>query len=64
MATAGAMLAATYRSVAPIAIGLGLVTRAQSDALLADIASAMRDHGDTSFLWPLLIGVHVRRPPR
>jgi ubiquinone/menaquinone biosynthesis C-methylase UbiE len=62
LATAGAMLAATYRSVAPIAIGLGLVTQAQSDALLTDVATAMRDHGDMSFLWPLLIGVHVQRP--
>ncbi len=57
LATAGAMLAATYRSVAPIAIRLGLVTEAQSDALLSDVATAMRDHGDAR----LLVAVADRR---
>jgi hypothetical protein len=64
LATTGLMLAATFRSVAPTAIRLGVLTEGQRDAWLADIATAMRDHGDASLLWPLLIGVHVQRPPR
>ncbi|GIH21304.1 methyltransferase domain-containing protein [Rugosimonospora africana] len=63
LATAGWMLTATYRSIAPTAIGLGLLSERERDAWLAGMASAMRDHGDASLLWPLLIGVHVRRPP-
>jgi SAM-dependent methyltransferase len=61
LATAGGMLAATYRSVAPAAIALGIVTPEQRDAWLTDIAGAADTHGDHSVLWPLLIGAHKRR---
>ncbi len=64
LATAGYMLAATYRSIAPLAIRFGLITEAQRDEWLADIETAMREHADASLLMPLLIGVHVRRPGR
>jgi ubiquinone/menaquinone biosynthesis C-methylase UbiE len=59
--TAGAMLAATYRSVAPAAIAQGIVTGVQRDAWLTGIADATATHPDHSVLWPLLIGVHKQR---
>jgi hypothetical protein len=58
---AGPMLAATYRSVAPAAVGLGIITEHQRDQWLADIARAMTDHPDHSALWPTLISVHKQR---
>ena len=64
LATAGWMLAATYRSIAPTAMALGLLTAQERDAWLTEITTAMCLHGDASLLWPLLIGVHVRRPSR
>jgi SAM-dependent methyltransferase len=63
LASAGGMLAATYRSVAPAAVGLGIVTPEQRDAWLADIADASRSSGEHSVLWPLLISAHKQRPP-
>jgi len=61
LATAGGMLAATYRSVAPAAVSLGLVTPELRDAWLDGIAAAARAHGEHSVLWPLLIGAHKQR---
>jgi SAM-dependent methyltransferase len=61
METAAGMLAATYRSVPPAALALGIITEQQRDAWLADIARAAVACPDHSVLWPLLIGVHKRR---
>jgi 2-polyprenyl-3-methyl-5-hydroxy-6-metoxy-1,4-benzoquinol methylase len=61
LATAGGMLAATYRSVAPAAVALGIATAEQRDAWLADIAEAARAHGGHTVLWPLLMGAHKQR---
>jgi SAM-dependent methyltransferase len=63
LATGGGMLAATYRSVSPAALQLGIVTEDQRDGWLADMAEATTKFGDHSLLWPLLIGVHKRRSP-
>jgi ubiquinone/menaquinone biosynthesis C-methylase UbiE len=62
LATAGGMLAATYRSVSPAAGAFGIATESQRDAWLADIDEAARRNGEHSVLWPLLIGVHKQRP--
>lgn len=64
LATSGYMLTATYRAIAPLAIRFGLITEKERDGWLVDMEDAMRDHGDASLLWPLLIGVHARRPAR
>jgi ubiquinone/menaquinone biosynthesis C-methylase UbiE len=59
--TAG-MLAATYRSVAPIAVAHGLITEHQRDQWLADLADTAETHADHSLIWPLLIGARKQRP--
>jgi len=61
LGVAGAMLAATYRSVAPGAIALGLITEQQRDTWLADMDRAMTDYADHAVLWPLLIAAYKRR---
>ena len=58
---AGGMLAATYRSVSPTALNLGIITEEQRDAWLADMADATVNCADHSVLWPTLIGVHKQR---
>ncbi|WP_328460881.1 methyltransferase domain-containing protein [Actinoplanes sp. NBC_00393] len=58
---AGGMLAATYRSVAPAAVSLGIVTEPERDAWLSGMERAMTEHGDHTAMWPLLIGVHKQR---
>jgi ubiquinone/menaquinone biosynthesis C-methylase UbiE len=58
---AAGMLAATYRSVAPIAVARGLITERQRDEWLAQIADAAATHADHSALWPLLIGARRQR---
>jgi ubiquinone/menaquinone biosynthesis C-methylase UbiE len=60
--TAGAMLAATYRSVAPAALSLGIATAEQRDEWFADMDRAMIEYADHSVLWPLLVGAYKRRP--
>jgi 2-polyprenyl-3-methyl-5-hydroxy-6-metoxy-1,4-benzoquinol methylase len=59
---AGGMLAATYRSVSPSALALGIITEQQRDTWLSDLADATSTCADHSLLWPLLIGVHKQRP--
>ncbi|HEY2795182.1 MAG TPA: methyltransferase domain-containing protein, partial [Micromonosporaceae bacterium] len=61
LATTGPMLTGTFRAVSPLAIRHGLLTEEQRDAWLSDMTTAMRDHGETSMLWPLLIGVTAHR---
>jgi ubiquinone/menaquinone biosynthesis C-methylase UbiE len=61
LGTAGGMLAATYRSVSPAALAIGMITAQQRDAWLADMAAATTDRAAHSLLWPLLIGVHKQR---
>jgi 2-polyprenyl-3-methyl-5-hydroxy-6-metoxy-1,4-benzoquinol methylase len=60
---AGGMLAATYRSVSPTAIRLGIITEEQRDTWLTDLTDAISSRAAHSLLWPLLIGVHKRRIP-
>jgi len=60
--SAAGMLAATYQSVAPIAIARGLITERQRDEWLVQIADAATTHADGSALWPLLIGARRQRP--
>jgi SAM-dependent methyltransferase len=64
MRAAGAMLAATYRSVAPAAVAAGLVTESQRDAWLSDVERATAENGDHTAMWPLLIGAYRQRPGR
>ena len=52
-------LAAVYRSVLPAALAHGITTEAESERWLEDAA---RPHdGPEHALWPLLVGVHVRK---
>jgi ubiquinone/menaquinone biosynthesis C-methylase UbiE len=61
-ATAAAMLSATYRSVSPAAVALGIVTEQQRDGWLAEVADATVTHGHHQAYWPLMVGAHKRRP--
>jgi SAM-dependent methyltransferase len=63
LASAAAMLAATYRSVSPAALAKGIVSAEQRDRWLADISEAAHTHGDHQTYWPLMVGAHKRRPP-
>jgi hypothetical protein len=62
LASAGAMLAAVYRSVLPVAVSLELTSEQRSahwfDALARDTGA----HGDHQVLWPLMIGAWKRKP--
>jgi SAM-dependent methyltransferase len=53
-------LEALYRSLLPAALSLGVTTPALSDAWLEELANDTYEahHG----LWPLLVGVHKRKP--
>ncbi|MFC7527385.1 class I SAM-dependent methyltransferase [Actinoplanes sp. GCM10030250] len=61
MRASGGMLAATYRSVAPAAVSLGIVTESQRDQWLSDVERSIVDDGDATAMWPLLVGVRKRR---
>ena len=61
LASAAAMLAATYRSVAPAAVAKGIVSEDQRDRWLTDIAAAADSHGDHQTYWPLMVGAYKRR---
>jgi SAM-dependent methyltransferase len=61
MADSAGMLAATYRSVAPVAIANGLIDEAQRDAFPAEMAAASDRYPEYSVLWPLLIGAVKRK---
>jgi SAM-dependent methyltransferase len=62
-AAAAPMLMATYRSVAPAAVALGLVSEEQRDRWLADVAEAVTTHADHQAYWPLMVGAYKRRDP-
>jgi ubiquinone/menaquinone biosynthesis C-methylase UbiE len=60
LAAAKPELEALYRTVLPAALELGITTEAESAAWLEEVARpALADH---HALWPLLVGVHVRKP--
>ena len=61
LATAGAMLAAVYRSVLPSALSLGLTTDERSERWFAELARDMAEHAQHVALWPLLIGAWKRK---
>ena len=61
MADSAGMLAATYRSIAPVAIAQGLIDEAQRDRFQAEMAEAAERHPEYTALWPLLIGAWRRR---
>lgn len=56
MADSAGMLTATYRSIAPLALRLGLITEEQRDRFPADMDDATRAHPDHRAMWPLLVG--------
>lgn len=62
LATAGAMLAAVYRSVLPRALSLGLTTEQRSERWFAELARDAAEHAQHAALWPLLIGAWKRKP--
>ncbi|WP_164842438.1 class I SAM-dependent methyltransferase [Actinoplanes solisilvae] len=62
MADSAAMLTATFRSIAPLAIARGLLTEAQRDTWLSEIDTAARVYPEHSSMWPLLLGAVKRRP--
>jgi len=62
--TAGAMLAGVHTSVLPAALAMGLTTPAAAERWLDGLAQDVRDHGDHSGLWPLLIGAWKRKQAR
>ncbi|MEV0897574.1 methyltransferase domain-containing protein [Actinoplanes sp. NPDC049802] len=64
MRAAGGMLAATYRSVAPAAVSLGLVTEPERDVWLGELERSMTENGGHTAVWPLMIGVHRQRTDR
>lgn len=59
---AGGMFAAVHRSLLPVAISLGLTTEEASERWLEDFTRDVRERGNHSALWPLLIGAWKRRP--
>jgi len=61
MADSAGMLAATYTSVAPVAMAHGLIDAGQRDAWPARIAAAAAEDPGRGALWPLLIGAFKRR---
>jgi ubiquinone/menaquinone biosynthesis C-methylase UbiE len=60
---AGAMLSAVMRSVLPAATELGLTSTTDGERWLDDFARVIREHGDFTALWPLLIGAWKTKPP-
>jgi SAM-dependent methyltransferase len=63
LADSAGMIAATYRSIAPIAIERGLITEEQRDTWLSDLDAAARTYPAHSGMWPLLVGALKRRTP-
>ena len=55
-ADSAGMLAATYRSIAPLALAQSLITETLRDEWLSEIDTATRVYGDHTAMWPLLIG--------
>jgi 2-polyprenyl-3-methyl-5-hydroxy-6-metoxy-1,4-benzoquinol methylase len=62
--TAGAMLAAVYRSLLPAAIAMGLTTPEAAERWAEEFARDVRTHGDHAVLWPLLIGAWKHKEAR
>ncbi|MBM2615798.1 methyltransferase domain-containing protein [Actinoplanes sp. LDG1-06] len=50
------MLAATYGSIAPLALEQGLITEEQRATFGAEMQDTIRQHPDHTVMWPLLIG--------
>lgn len=57
------LLTATYRSALPAALDRGLTTEDRSAQWFDAMAEAAVTAGHHTALWPLLIGVHKRKPP-
>ena len=62
--TAGAMLAAVYRSLLPAAIAMGLTTPGAAERWQEQFARDVHDHGGHAVLWPLLIGAWKHKEAR
>jgi SAM-dependent methyltransferase len=58
----GWLFAEVYRSILPLAIRLGLATRASYDRWSNAFARDTAQHPDSALLWPLLIGTWKRKP--
>jgi hypothetical protein len=62
MRSGGWLFAEVYRSILPLAVRLGLTTRAGYDEWFRDFARDTVEHPDSALLWPLLIGAWKRKP--
>lgn len=58
----GPIFFATYRSLLPKALELGITTQEESEAFLAEVERAMAGEQYYSSFWPLLVGVWKRKP--
>lgn len=59
--TAGAMLAAVHQSLLPASVTMGLTTPEAAKRWQDQLADDIRNHGDHTLLWPLLIGAWKRK---
>jgi hypothetical protein len=55
------MLAAVHQSLLPTALAMGLTTSEAAERWQDQLADDIRDHGDHTLLWPLLIGAWKRK---
>lgn len=56
------LFAEVYRSILPLAVRLGLTTRAGYDEWSREYARDTLEHPDYALMWPLLIGAWKRKP--
>jgi 2-polyprenyl-3-methyl-5-hydroxy-6-metoxy-1,4-benzoquinol methylase len=60
--TAGPMIAAVFRSLLPAAVAFGLTSAEDGQTWLDDFEHDVRDFGDHTVLWPLLIAAWKCKP--
>ena len=60
---AGAMIAGVFGSLLPAAVAFGLTSAEGGRSWLQDFDRDVRELGDRTVLWPLLIGAWKRKPP-
>ena len=64
LATGGALLERTYRSVLPTALAHGITSERDAAATLAAFGRDTAEFADRPMLWPLLIAAWKRKPTR
>ncbi len=62
LSAAAPMIAAVFRSLLPAAVSFGLTSAEEGQQWLADFERDVREGGDRTGLWPLLIGAWKRKP--